>query len=212
MALIRGAGSFTRFWVEGQVPEDYLEEFPKRILRFAFRDIDEASDQERAVGWVTIMDMFDSEFKAMEYLKEPCIAVSWRVDVRKVPAKALLRYCREAENRIKAAEELEYLPKPRRREIREMVKARLLRRVIPSSRAYDVIWNLPTGMLMFGSTSNKLADEFAEFFLNCFDMRLNAVFPYSIASRLLQAKGLDAELLDGLIPAVVPEAVDHAAH
>jgi DNA recombination-dependent growth factor C len=175
-----------------------LEEFRQNIARYAFRNIDETSDQERSLGWVNIMDLLDSRFAGMEYLKEPCIAMSWRVDSRKVPAKALLRYCKEAEEEIKATEELEYLPRPRRREIKEAVRANLLKRAIPSSHTYDMIWNLQTGLLIFGNTSNKLCDEFSEFFLKCFGLHLKPVFPYSIAEQVLEKEDIEPDLLAGI--------------
>jgi DNA recombination-dependent growth factor C len=202
MGLIYGSGSFTRFMVDGAAPEDYLEDYPRRISRFAFRNIDPASESERSDGWVNIMDMFDSRFKAMEFLREPCIAMSWRVDTRKVPPKALKQYCREAEDKIKEEEGIEFLPKARRLEIKESLKIELLKRVIPRARTFDMIWNLHTSVLLFGSTSNNLSDEFAGFFTQCFDLQLKAVFPYSMASRILQKEGMDAELLDGLYPSL----------
>jgi DNA recombination-dependent growth factor C len=202
VGLIYGSGSFTRFMVEGALPEDHLEEFPKRIARFSFRSIDEASDQERSAGWVNIMDMFDSRLAAMEYLKEPCIALSWRVDARKVPAKALKHYCREAEEKIKTAEGLEFLSKKRRQEIKEGVEAALIKRAIPTSRTYDMIWNLRTGLVIFGAVSNKLCDEFTEFFLQCFGLHLKTLFPYSMAGRILEREGKDPSLLDDLRPSL----------
>lgn len=202
MGLIHGTGSFTRFETEGEVPDDYLEEFPKQIARFSFRHIDEASDQERSAGWVNIMDMFDNGFAAMEYLKEPCIALSWRVDVRKVPAKAVKQYCREAEENVKAEEKLEFLSKKRRQEIREGVEAALLKRAIPRSQTYDMIWNLETGRVIFGAVSNKLCDEFSEFFLQCFGLHLKTVFPYSMAVRILEKQDKDPALVDDLRPSL----------
>jgi DNA recombination-dependent growth factor C len=198
MGLISGSGSLTRFMVDDTVPENYLEEFPRRISRYAFRNLDETSIEERSVGWVNIMDMFASDFAGMDYFKEPWIAMSWRIDVRKVPAKALKQYCREAEDRIKALEELEFLPKNRRLEIKEMVKMQLLKRAIPRSQTYDMIWDLQTGVVIFGGTSNRLCDEFAEFFLRCFGLHLKTVFPYSVATRVLEEAGTDPGLLDGL--------------
>jgi len=202
MGLIHGSGSFTRYVVDGEVPEDYLEEFPKRIARFAFRNIDPSSEQERSFGWVNIMDMFDSRFRAMEFLKEPCIAMSWRVDVRKVPSKALKQACREAEEKIKEAEGLEYLAKGRRQEIKDAMHRELIRRAIPRSQTYDMIWNLQTSMLLFGSTSNSLSDEFAEFFLQCFGLQLKVIFPYSNAARLLEKENLDPALLESVYPSL----------
>jgi DNA recombination-dependent growth factor C len=202
MGLIYGSGSFTRFIAEGALPEDYLKEFPKKIARFSFRRIDEASDQERSAGWVNIMDMFDNRLAAMEYLKEPCMALSWRVDVRKVPGKALKQYCREAEDKIKASEELAFLSKKRRQEIKEGVQAALMKRAIPRSQTYDMIWNLQTSVVIFGAVSNKLCDEFAEFFLQCFGLHLKTIFPYSMAARILEKEGKDLSLLDSLRPSL----------
>jgi DNA recombination-dependent growth factor C len=202
MGLIYGSGSFTRFMVDGAAPDDYLEDYPKRISRFAFRNIDQASESERSVGWVDIMDMFDSRFRAMEFLREPCIAMSWRVDTRKVPSKALKQYCREAEEKIKEKEGVEFLPKERRREIKESVRLELLKRVLPRSRTFDMIWNLHTSVLLFGSTNKNLSDEFAEFFLQCFGLHLKVVFPYSMAARILRKEEMDPELLDGLFPSL----------
>lgn len=203
MGLIYGSGSFTRYWVDGPVPENYLEDFPGRISRFAFRNIDPSSEQERSSGWVNIMDMFDNRFRAMEFLKEPCIAMAWRVDVRKVPSHALKQYCREAEEKLKDSEGLEFLSKKRRQEIKDRVKAELIQRAIPRSKTYDMIWNLHTSVVLFGSVSASVGDEFTEFFLQCFGLRLKAVFPYSIASRILIQEDRDPALLDGLQPSLV---------
>ena len=198
MGLIFGSGNFTRFIVDESLPEDYLETFPQKIARYCFRGLDESSDEERSTGWVNILDMFDSTFAGMEYFKDPCIALSWRVDVRNVPSKALMQYCREAEEKIKDMEGLEQLPKNRRREIKESVRIKLLKRAIPRSNTYDMIWNLQTGIVFFGGTSNKLCDEFAEFFLNTFALHLKTIYPYAIASWVLEGDEKDPELLDGL--------------
>jgi len=202
MGLIFGSANFSRYRVESALPEDFLEGLPQRISRFAFQNIDETSDQERSVGWVNIMDMFDNRLSAMQYLKEPCIALSWRVDVRKVPSKALKRYCREAEEEAKESEGLEFLSKKRRREIKESVQAKLLKRVIPQSQTYDMIWNLKASTVLFGSLSNNLCDEFAEFFMQCFGLHLKPVFPYSAALEILEKEGMAPALVDGLRPSL----------
>ncbi|MFH1243017.1 MAG: recombination-associated protein RdgC [Pseudomonadota bacterium] len=198
MGLINASGSFTRYLVEGPIPEDYPEEFAKRIARYAFRYLDDSSQDERSVGWVSILDTLDSSFPGREYFKEPYLALSWRVDRRGVPSQALNQHCRESERKIKEAESLEYLPRARRQEIREIVKARLLSRAIPRTQCYDMIWNLQTGVLIFGATGSKLCDEFAEFFFSCFDLHLKSIFPHFLASQVLEREGMAPDLLDGL--------------
>lgn len=204
MGLIRGAATFSRYGVDGAPPEDYMEVFPQVILRYAFRNLDDLPNEERSVGWVNILDMFDSEFAAMEYFKDPYLALSWRVDVKKVPAMAVRQYCREAENEVKRKEGLEYLPKSRRDEIRESIRLRLLKRAIPQSSVYDVVWNLQSNILLFGATSNKVCDEFAEFFKKTFDLLLVPVYPYAMAQHVLEAANKDPGLVDGIGPISFP--------
>jgi DNA recombination-dependent growth factor C len=205
MGLIYGTGSFTRFTVEEDLPEDHMETFPRQISRYAFRNLDENTDVERSAGWVNILDMFDSRFSGMEYFKDPCIALSWRVDARNVPAKALLQHTREQEGKIKDAEGLEHLSKRQREEIREGVRIRLMKRAIPRSNVYDMIWNTGARVVIFGATGNKLCDEFAEFFLRCFGLHLKTVFPLSMASEILEAEGRDSGFLEGQEYSIIRE-------
>ncbi len=196
MGFIYGAATFARYMVDGKVPQDYLEWYPKRIARYAFRKLDESSPEERSIGWANIMDPFDTSFEQMEFLKEPYIAMVWRMDVRRIPKTALNEYCLEKENEIKAAEGLSFLPKVRRRDIREAVRGSLLKRAIPVSKTYDMIWNMNTKVVLFGSVSNRVCDEFMEFFLKTFDLPLRVLFPYELASQALGREDMDHDLLD----------------
>jgi DNA recombination-dependent growth factor C len=205
MGLISGSGSFTRYLADGVLPEQFMEVLSEKIARYAFRNLDEKSIEERSVGWVNVMDMFDNRFAGLEFLKEPYIAMSLRIDERKIPSTALKQYCLEAEEKIKKDENLEYLPKRRRSDIKEGVRLRLLKRAIPVTRCYDMIWNYSTGLVIFGCTTNRLCDEFVEFFLQTFDIQLQAICPYTLASRFLEKEGVLPDLLDGLGPSDLSE-------
>ena len=198
MGLISGSGSFTRYWVDNPLPQNFIEGLPGKIARYAFKTLEENSFEEHSIGWVNIMDILDSRFNAMEYLKEPFLAMSFRVDKRKVPQTALKQYCQEAEEKIMEREQLEFLPKMIRQEIKEDARNRLLKRAIPVSNAYDMIWNIHYGTLLFGGVNNKLCDEFAEFFLKTFDLHLQPVFPYALACRFLEKEGGSTDILDAL--------------
>ena len=200
MGLISGSGSFTRYLADGALPENFMEALSEKIARHSFRNLDEKSIGERSVGWVNVMDIFDNRFAGFEFLKEPYITMSLRVDERKIPATALKQYCLEAEEKIKKEENLEYLPKGRRSDIKGGVRLRLLKRAIPVSRCYDMIWNYSTGLVIFGCTTNRVCDEFMEFFLQTFDIQLQAICPYTLASRFLEKEGASPDLLDGLGP------------
>jgi DNA recombination-dependent growth factor C len=200
MGLISGSGSFTRYLTDGALPDKFMEELSEKITRYSFRNLDEKSIDERSVGWVNVMDMFDNRFAGLEFLKEPYISMSLRVDERKIPATALKQYCLEAEEKIKKDENLEYLQTRRRSDIKDGVRLRLLKRAIPVSRYYDMIWNYSTGLVIFGCTTNRLCDEFVEFFFQTFDIQLQAICPYTLAGRFLEKEGASPDLLDGLGP------------
>jgi len=184
--------------VEDPPPEEYLETFPGLIQRYSFKGFDESSDAERSTGWVNIMDMFDSNFNRMQYLKEPYLALAWRIDVRNVPNKALKQYSLEAERKVMEMEEQEFLSKGKRKEIKEMTRLGLLKRAIPTSKIYDMIWNLDKGYLLFGGANRKLCDEFSSFFHKCFNLRLGSIYPWLTASSFLEKEGRRPEELEGL--------------
>jgi len=200
MGVVRGSLNCTRFLVNGEPDEGFREAAREKVVRYSFKRLHEDSDQERAVGWVNILDEYQRGFLGDEYFKEPYIALSLRVDTRSVPARALRQYCREAEDEIKEREGLEFLSKKRREEVRDAVRARLLRRAIPRTAVYDMVWDLQRGLVLFGATSTRLCDEFAEIFYNTFELRLTSVYPYSLAYRLLQDKGLRADGLNDVRP------------
>ena len=200
MGLIKGTANLTRFKVEGHPPEDMREKYPDKINRFAFRKLDDNSDQEQSSGWANIMDIFDSRFTWNEFSLEPYIALCWRIDKKSVPAKALQQYCMEAEEEIMKIENLEKLPKQKRKEIRDIVYSKLLRRAIPRTNTYDMVWDLNSSIVIFGGTAPKLCDAFSELFFKTFDLNLKTVFPYSLAYDFLEKEGIETALLDGLKP------------
>lgn len=200
MGFLKGSVTCTRFQVTGDVPEDFRETARKGISRYAFRKLEEDSDQERAIGWVNILDEFQIGFSGDEMFKEPYLVLSFRVDVRSVPTRALRQYCREREEEVKALEGRDFLNKKRREEIRDHLRSQLLRRAIPRSSAYDMAWDLQSGVVLFGSTSPRLCDEFSELFFSTFELRLTSLYPYALAYRMLQEEGTDPAVLDEAQP------------
>jgi len=198
MGLIRGSGSLTRYFVDGSIVDKDLKEIEKRIRRNSFKKLDEIGSEERSTGWVNILNIYDSSLEGRDYYIYPYIALSWRVDIRSVPKSALKQQVIEAEDEIKEREELEYIPKERKKELNEFLRQRLLKRAIPRIYTYDMIWNVETAMVMFGSTNNKLCDEFAEFFTRTFELNLTPVFPYSLGYRFFEGLEIDPNQLEGI--------------
>jgi len=205
MGFLQGAVTCTRFHAPADLGEDFRERARERIPKYAFRRLPEDSDRERSAGWVNILDELQAGFFGDDFFKEPYLALSFRVDTRSVPARALRQYCREAEEDLKAREELEFLPKKRREEIREAVRSRLLRRAIPRSGTYDMAWDLQRGTVLFGSANARICDEFSEIFFHTFELRLTSLYPYALAYDILQDRGMNSNLLDEIRPVGSPQ-------
>ena len=100
MGLLSNSGSFVRFSVEGEMPSSFWDFAAERIVRKAFRDIDD-SYEEYSIGWVSVMNMFDSEFAYASYAAGDYIALTMRIDERKVAPAELKKICMKEEERIK---------------------------------------------------------------------------------------------------------------
>lgn len=203
MGFLKGSVTCTRFQVPADLPEGFRETVRERISRYAFRKLEEDSDQERTLGWVNIADELQVGFSGDEMFKEPYLALAARLDVRTVPARALRQYCREAEEEVKTLEGLDFLNKKRREEIRERVRKQLMRRVLPRTSTYDMAWDLQSGVVLFGSTTSRTCDAFSELFFNTFELRLTSLYPYALAYSMLQDRGMDPAALDEVQPAVL---------
>lgn len=200
MGFLRGGVTFCRFAVEGPVPPNYREDFPGRIRRFGFQELDEHSDQERSVGWVDIMDPLDAEFPGEGFFKQGYVALALRVDTRVVPAKVVRQHALMAQREEAKREGLRFVSKERRKEIQEQVRWKLMRRAIPKSASYEVIWNLKTESILFGSTQPAICDIFAEHFQRTFGLRAAPLYPYEMMLRQLKNQGRDPVDLSGLRP------------
>lgn len=185
MGLLKGAVSFTRYIVEGESPKDYRKTYPDKISRWLFRELDETSPDERTFGWVNIFNFLDSKIVGQEYFLDNYIALTLRIDNRKVPAKALKSFCLKAEAEEKALQNKPFLSKSRKKEIRERVYLQLLKRVIPASVTCDMIWDTESRVVWFASTSDKVCADFTDIFKKTFALNLSALFPYTLAQKNL---------------------------
>ena len=69
-----------------------------------------------------------------------------------------------------------------------------------------MVWNLETGLVYFGSVSEKLCDEFSEFFFITFGLPLKNVFPYTLAWKYVENEGMDPEMVEHIPDLHIGEA------
>ncbi|XOF33235.1 MAG: recombination-associated protein RdgC [Candidatus Electrothrix sp. YB6] len=200
MGLLSGSASFTRFIVEGEVPENFWDFIAERVAEHSFQDIDDTID-EYSIGWVSVADMFDADFAYSSYAAGDYVVLSMRIDERKVSAAVLRKFTAKEESRIRQEKELRRLSRSVRLEIKERIRAELVRKSPPMPSVYDLCWNAADNTLLFFSGSRKAIALLEDLFRETFDLSLVMQIPWNSALRLADPE--TAAKLDDLQPAVL---------
>ncbi len=190
MGLLSASSSFVRFSVTGELPENFWDFVAERIAMFSFKDIDDSFD-EQSTGWVSIHNMFDSEFAYSSYAAGDYIVLSLRIDERKVSPAVLKKFCMKEEERIKKEKQIPRINRGHRQEIKENMRLMLLKRAVPVPAVYDLSWNLADSTLLFYSTNKKAHELLEHFFKETFGLTLTLQIPYLTAEHLVAADRQD---------------------
>ncbi|MEE4242866.1 MAG: recombination-associated protein RdgC [Desulfopila sp.] len=184
MGFISGSASFVRFSVEGELPENTWDFIAERVAAFSFVDIDDTYD-EFSIGWVSVLNMFDSDFQYASYANGDYVTLTMRIDERKVSQPILKKFCAKEEERIKKERQIPKIGKAMKMEIKERMHTELMRKSVPLPSIYDLCWNLTDGTLLFFSTNKKAQAQLEDFFKETFGLLIMQQVPYLTAEHLL---------------------------
>ena len=170
--------------MEGDLPDNPLEFISDRVKSFTFEDIDD-NFEEYSVGWVSVLNMFDSAFEYDSHFYGDYVVLSLRVDERKVSPSILKKFTQKEEERIKKEKQLPKLSRTMRLEIKERIRTELTRKAMPLPAVYDLVWSLGESSLYFFSTNKKAHMLLEDFFKDCFGLVLMLQIPFSTAAQLV---------------------------
>ena len=200
MSFLRPSVSFTRFKLREPAPNTLWATIPDKLKQFAFRDIDNIPE-ERGWGWVNFDDILDTEWTTSGPEKGAYLTFSLRLDTRRISPAVLrihtLKAMREEERKNKEDGKT-FVSRLRKKEIKESVKARLMHRALPVPAEFNVIWDTLQGIVILASTHGKVIELFCTHFSASFELDLEQLTPYSLATLLLgETAGVK---LDALTP------------
>ena len=184
MSFLAGSASFVRFSVEGDLPDTPLDFISERISSFVFEDIDDKFE-EYSVGWVSILNMFDSAFDYGSHLYGDYVVLSLRADERKVSPSILKKFTQKEEERIKKEKQVPKLSRTIKLEIKERIRSELTRKAMPVPAVYDLVWSRSESSLYFFSTNKKAHMLLEDFFKDCFGLVLMLQIPFTTATQIL---------------------------
>ena len=141
---------------------------------------DEASE---AVGWCVIERPFDLDFQPDRIFYDRFVQLGFRVDKWKIPGVLMRSQVADEEQRMLARAGREKLTRAEKEDIKLRVIGRLRKKILPNSRAFDVLWDLDAGTVLFFTHSARATDEFAALFQTTFGLELQVDSPYYAAGR-----------------------------
>ncbi len=199
MGFISGSASFTRFSIEGELPENPMEFIAQRIAAYSFKDIDDGIE-EHSVGWVSVANMFDASFRYASFMNGDYVVLSLRLDERKVSPAVLKKFVQKEEERIKREKQIPRLGRAARVEIKERIKTELTRKAMPVPTVYDLVWNLSESTVIFFTTNRKAHALLEDIFKDCFGLLLIHQIPWVTAQYLLDPEELGS--MEKLVPEI----------
>lgn len=209
MGALEGSLSFSTYYVQGEPPNDFQDNYLRKLQEHFFEPLSPMGDEERSVGWVPVQDPIATEFTRDNVFFNAYILFAMRIDKWSLPTPWVKAYMRKAiaermpaldkEEEIKQLEAGKMRPRAKlsKREkdkIKLEVTTEIKQHILPAMKIIDICWNFQEQKLRIWSQSSTVCDEFAELFEATFGLKLDQDSPYMMAANL----GLSQAQLDNM--------------
>jgi DNA recombination-dependent growth factor C len=195
MSLLKGTLTAARFLALGPAPNE--ADLNEGLSQARFRPFEDGLDEER-VGWCDWRNGLyippDPDWVAIDQYR----LFGLRVDSRKVPPALLAAHVELRIARIIAEKDIQALGKEARLSIQDEVKAEMLKKIMPTMKVHDVVWDLKGGEVLFSASSSKAQTALAKLFMKSFGVELVPMMPLHLAGKL--APEIPTEALMALDP------------
>lgn len=190
MSIISRSVSFVRYRVKGDVDGSFWDSIHEGIQRYRFRSTGDGFNDIIGKGWVSIADFTDTGLEGTSYAFSNYVALSFRVDTVRVPARTLEIRVREASKVALEVTGQKRLTAAQRREIKEDARQVLRKEIVPSIQVYDLVWNTATATAYITTHSTKARELVEDHFKKSFGLTLVPLIPYLRAEETLDKEGL----------------------
>ena len=190
MSARRGSLTLTRLFVRGKPPTDLRKPYLAAIRLRAFQPLDPDGEAHESSGWCVMDQPFDLDFDTDKVFEDRFIVLGFRTDRFRVPPSIVRAQMAEEQARALARSGKNRLSRNERLELRDKIVLRLRRKLAPSTRAVDVVWDLDAGCVLFFSHSRRVLADFSAHFEKTFRLGLEEDSPYLAAARAELSRAL----------------------
>lgn len=195
MGAFAGTLTMTCYYVQGEIPEGFRDQFVDALNKNRFTDINLDLDNEESIGWVTAQDPFDTEFELNKVLWGSYLVAALRHDVIRLPATAFKMHLKKAADEYRKKTGKEKLSKGELEEVKDKLERQLKKKALPNIKTYDVVWNMDRGVVWLWSTNKKVNEQFVDFFQETFGLVPHEKNPYSQIERM----GFEEDVLSHVV-------------
>lgn len=182
MGLLKGTWTFTRYRVLGNLPEQFNSFVDEGLKKHAFSG-SLGNIREKNLGWTSLENILDTDFTFSKYQLGNCLIFSLRIDRRLVPPALLKLSVMEAEKQYLAETGKKRLYRQEKDEITEKIRKGLIEKALPIPSFYEICWSLSRNMVIFGSHSEKITEDFLKLFKETFQITLIPFLPWEMDSK-----------------------------
>jgi hypothetical protein len=156
MGILRGNISLARFATHTRTMPK--EEICAKLIEHRFRPFEGGSDKER-VGWAEWRNPLITDLDPDWILQDGYAAFALRVDTRQVPSALLKNHLMLRIEKFKKQEDLAFVPKETQKEMKEELEEELLRKVVPTTKSYEVVWDLREQTIWTNASSKSAQSQ-----------------------------------------------------
>ena len=181
MGALQGGLTYRQYKVRDRLPTHWQAKVQQGLVNNVAKPLDPEGEFDRVVGWCSVHFILDTDMSLEQSLRDPYLMVAMRVESIKIPSGLLRMHCEAEERKVKRELKKEALSRYERAEVREQVEAKLRKRVLPSMKSYELLWNTETGVVRFFTTNKGLNEELMDLFEDSFGLTLVPEYAYTIA-------------------------------
>jgi recombination associated protein RdgC len=194
LGVSRGALTFTRLFVRGKPPKDLRKRYLEAVRLRKFTPLAPEDEASEAVGWCVIERPFDLDFQADRIFYDRFVQLGFRVDKWRLPGALVRAQVADEQQRMLSRAGREKLTRAEKEDIKLRVIGRLRKKILPTSRAFDMLWDLDRGTVLLFTHAARNVEAFCALFETSFGLELELDSPYAAAQRANLPAALSKQL------------------
>lgn len=183
MSALSGSLTYSRFFVEEELPKDFRERYMRAIRHRVIEPLRPDDDVLERVGFCCMGEPFELSLRHDNVIYDNFINLGVRSDRWVFPSSLVRARVREAEAAYLEKKGRQRLSKHERSELKLAVQHKLKQKLTPQIRAVDLSWSLDEKLVRYFSHSARSIASMLELFERTFRIKLVPEAPYTLAAR-----------------------------